>query len=408
MNRSGRVNHAVPVAVESPGLGEQFRLIAEISGDAVFSIDCASALPRYISPSVEQLLGYSPSDVHHHFTGERPTPALQILCAGLPERLARFAAGDRTRQRTVREFDVPHRNGHLVPVEVISTLVLDEAGAPHSLAGVVRDLSARRAREAEQKRFASMLNHEFRTPLSTIDGAVQRLEATNTAADEPTRQRFRKIAVAVDRLIGMLDDYLSPERMAAIGRDRQPTAIAPRDLLDEGATQAREAGRRVAVEIGELPAMLRCDPQGLRLAVKILLDNAILYSPPHTVIRLTGRMAAGGIALAVRDDGPGVAADDAGRIFDKFYRGSNATGLPGSGLGLYMARAVIEVHGGTLELNSPPQGGAEFRIWLPAQRAAGKKVAPAEPNSDNQSEKPGDAAARPVPVTNQNKNIANP
>jgi PAS domain S-box-containing protein len=385
MNRSARVSRTGPATGQD--LGEQFRVIAEISGDVAFSIDCASGLPRYISPSVEQLLGYAPSDFHNHLSGQRTVPALQALCAGLPGRLARFAAGDRTRARVMREFDLVHRDGQAVPVEVISTLLPGDDDGALALVGLVRDLSARRAREAEQKRFASMLNHEFRTPLSTIDGAIQRLEATNAGADEPTRQRYRKIAVAVDRLIGMLDEYLSPERMAAIGRQRQPTSIAPRQLLDEGAAQARACGRRVAVEAGELPASLRCDPEGLRLAFKVLLDNAVQYSPDDTVIALTGRIAAAGVELAVRNDGPGVADEDAARIFDKFYRGSNAAGLPGSGLGLYMARSVVEVHGGTLEHARPPQGGAEFRIWLPAQGAAGKKVAPAGPSSDNQTQK---------------------
>jgi PAS domain S-box-containing protein len=396
MNRSARVTRTGPATGQD--LGEQFRVIAEISGDVAFSIDCASSLPRYISPSVENMLGYAPSDFHDHFSGKRTTPALQALCAGLPGRLARLAKGDRTRERVVREFDVAHRDGQTVPVEVISTLLQGDDGGALALVGVVRDLSPRRAREAEQKRFASMLNHEFRTPLSTIDGAIQRLEATNTGADEPTRQRYRKIAVAVDRLIGMLDEYLSPERMAAIGRQRQPTAIAPRQLLDEGAAQARAAGRRVAVEAGELPASLRCDPEGLRLAFKILLDNAIQYSPADTVIALTGRMVADGVELAVRDDGPGVAEEDAPRIFDKFYRGRNAAGLPGSGLGLYMARSVVEIHGGTLEHAQSRQGGAEFRIWLPVQGAAGKKVAPAGPSSDNQTDKPGEAPGRRSPV----------
>jgi hypothetical protein len=87
----------------------------------------------------------------------------------------------------------------------------------------VRDLSARRERERQQKRFASMLSHEFRTPLSTIDGAVQRLEMTGAHHDEGTRKRYRKIQAAVDRMLAMLDEYLSPDRMASIGRTRQPT-----------------------------------------------------------------------------------------------------------------------------------------------------------------------------------------
>jgi PAS domain S-box-containing protein len=332
MNRSVHDNRA---GFGGQDMGEQFRVIAEIAGDIAFSVDCASGLPRYISAAVEQLLGYAPSDVEAHMRGQREIPALAALCAGLPERLRRFGLGDRTRLRLVREFEVRHADGHLVPVEVVSTLLLDAGGAALALVGVVRDLSAQRAREAEQKRFGSMLNHEFRTPLSTIDGAIQRLEATQRDADEPTRQRYRKIAVAV--------------------------------------------------EGDDLPTTMRCDPAGLRLAFKVLLDNAIQYSPADTAITLSGRCAAGGIELIVSDEGEGVSEEDGGRIFDKFYRGSNAAGLPGSGLGLYMARSIVEVHGGTLELLRRRQGGTQFRAWLPAQGAAGKNVASADASSDNQT-----------------------
>jgi len=87
---------------------------------------------------------------------------------------------------------------------------------------------------------------------------------------------------------------------------------------------------------------------------------------------LTGRRAAGGIELRVRDFGCGVPADEASRIFDKFYRGRNAAGLPGSGLGLYMARSIVDAHGGALNFLSPDGGGAEFCIWLPAQTGHGE------------------------------------
>ncbi len=83
-----------------------------------------------------------------------------------------------------------------------------------------------------------MLNHEFRTPLSTIDGAIQRLEATGAGADEATRARYRKIQGAVDRLIEMLDEYLSPDRMQAIGQKPKAHTVAPLTLLEEAAGNA--------------------------------------------------------------------------------------------------------------------------------------------------------------------------
>ena len=89
----------------------------------------------------------------------------------------------------------------------------------------------RQALAAQQKKFASMLSHEFRTPLATIDGAIQRLVSTSKDADEATRKRYVKIQTAVDRLLAMIADYLSPERMAAIGRERAADGIAPLALL---------------------------------------------------------------------------------------------------------------------------------------------------------------------------------
>ena len=365
-----------------PATADAFRTIAELGGDLAFIVQCANSQLIYISPNVNEMLGYGVSDVHDQFATNREGP-LAPLCAGLQERLRRFAAGDGSRLRVVREFDLLRPDGREVPVEVISTLLLDQAGRAQALAGIVRDLSARRAREREQKRFASMLNHEFRTPLSTIDGAIQRLEATNAGADEATRQRYRKIANATDRLIAMLDDYLSPERMAELGRQRQANTVAPRLLLEELVAQARVAGRPVQLQADELPALLRGEPAGLRLALKILLDNALRYTPAGSALAVLGRRAGNGVELALRDGGPGVPAADLPRIFDKGYRGSNVAGLPGSGLGLYMARSVVEVHGGTLDHVAAPEGGAEFRLWLPVQDAPGKGLASSGTSSDN-------------------------
>jgi PAS domain S-box-containing protein len=374
----------------APEQSERFRQIAEIGGDVAWIVECPAGTLSYVSPAIETLLGYSVAQFEAQFGQSiARLAALDDLCGGLRERLRRFAAGDQTRKKLVREFDQRHRDGHVVPVEVVSTFALDAGGVPTALVGVIRDISARREREddlqREQKRFASMLNHEFRTPLSTIDGAVQRLEATGSNADAPTRQRYRKIQSAVDRLIDMLDEYLSPERMAAIGRKRQPTSVSPLTLLDEGAQQARAAGRSASVAAGDLPAALRCEPAGLRLALKVLVENAVNYGPPHGAIALSGARADGGIELLVADEGLGVSADEQARIFDRGYRGSNAGAVPGSGLGLYMARSVVEVHGGTVSMRNGENGGAVFRIWLPAHAGGGKTVASDALSSDNNS-----------------------
>lgn len=364
---------------------DQFRHIAEVSGDVAWVIRCPSGTLSYLSPHAESMLGYSAEAISASMQDPaRGEPALAALCAGLADRLQRFADGDATRQKLLRQFDIAHPDGRTIPVEVHSTLLLDPHGVPASLVGIVRDISERRQREAEQKKFASMLNHEFRTPLSTIDGAVQRLEATGSHADEATRQRYRKIGAACDRLIEMLDQYLSPDRLQALGKKRPSTSASPKQLLDEAAALARQAGRQANVTVADLPHEIRCEPAGLKLALKVLIDNAVQYTPNSAVIVLSGQRADGGIELLALDNGPGLPPDELEHIFAKGYRGRNATGCgPGSGLGLYMARSVVEVHGGNLTARNHPDGGAEFRIWLPAQGGAGKRVASEGHSSDN-------------------------
>lgn len=376
---------AVPSAPASPEAGidsidVQFRTIAELAGDIALSIDLPDLGLRYLSPAFSALLGYDAAALQAAIAGSGPREALGAL--GL--HLAAGSEGEPGARR-VQEVEVRNADGHPVGLQVITT-VLRNADGSSSLVGLLRDLSAQRAHLAEQRRFASMLNHEFRTPLATIDGAIQRLEATSQGADDALRQRYRKIAVATDRLIAMLDEYLSPDRMAAIGKVRQPNTIAARALLEEGVKQLREAGREALVEADELTLGLRGEPEGLRLALKVLVDNALLFSPAGSKVALGARRSGNGIEFTVRDEGRGVPAQDAAHIFDKGYRGSNAAGLPGSGLGLYLARSIVDVHGGLLRLANT-RAGAEFKLWLPAMDISGQQqLASSSPNSDNRND----------------------
>jgi PAS domain S-box-containing protein len=356
----------------------RYRLLLEHSSEISWMADCASLQLTWLSPAAERQFGYT-------------LESAQTLAAGLLKdlqaRLARYADGDLSRRRLLRETELKHRDGRVVPVEIESTLILDAAGVPATVVGLVRDLSARRELAAQQKKFASMLSHEFRTPLSTIDGAVQRLEMTGAHHDEGTRKRYRKIQTAVDRMLVMLDEYLSPDRMASIGRERQPNEINPAALLEAAAEQARSRRGAVSARTDGLPPWMRCDPAGMRLCLEILIDNAIKYTEGNTPIELMGKIAMeGGVEFLVRDHGAGLPEGELARVFDKSFRGSNAAGVPGSGLGLYMARSIADVHGGTITARNVSESGTEFRIWLPVADYAGKSLAQRSSNSDNSSD----------------------
>ena len=345
----------------------RYRLLLDNSTEVSWMADCASRRLTWLSPAAERQFGYNLASAGAIAAG---------LLGDLAPRLARLASGDGNARHLVRETELAHADGRIVPVEIDSTLILDGAGTPATVVGVVRDLTARRELAEQQKKFASMLSHEFRTPLSTIDGAVQRLEMTGAHHDEGTRKRYRKIQTAVDRMLAMLDEYLSPERMASIGRARQPDEISPAALLESVAEQARGRRSRVDLRIEALPQWIRCDPAGIRLCLEMLVDNAIKYTDEHTPLELVGKVATeGGVEFLVRDGGAGLPEAELEQIFAKAYRGSNASGVAGSGLGLYMARAIADVHGGTVTARNVRESGAEFRIWLPVATVPGKSLA---------------------------------
>ena len=177
----------------------QFRTIAELGGDVAFAMALPARRLVYLSPAFGALSGFDREALQRALDGDGVSP-LAPLAAWLRE-----AAGGEPGARSGREFDLFDAEGRPLALEALATVLTDAS----TVVGLLRDLSARRAHQSEQKRFASMLNHEFRTPLATIDGAIQRLEATSNHADEPTRTRYRKIGAAVDRLIGMLEDRKS-------------------------------------------------------------------------------------------------------------------------------------------------------------------------------------------------------
>lgn len=314
---------------------EVFRRIAEIDGSVAFVLDWPALSVASLSAHADDLLGGVAPDWGR---------LLPVLDAPGPH---------------WHEVEWTCADGHVQALAVHAERCGDQ------VIGLIRDHTPQREMRLSQKRFASMLNHEFRTPLATIDGAVQRLEATGQQHDAPTRQRYQKIQAAVDRLTGMLDDYLSPDRLALTGHKPVDRKVSPASLIEEAAGLVRAAGRRVECSIGPLPAVLRSDPAGLRLALKILVENAIQYAPPPAVITLSGATVDSGLELLVIDNGFGIVAEDLPKIFDKGFRGSNAQGQNGKGMGLYMARSVLEVQGGSLKAQRLPEGGMCFRIWLP-------------------------------------------
>lgn len=229
-------------------------------------------------------------------------------------------------------------------------------------------LQAERLAQEEQKQFLITVSHELRTPLSVIDIVAQNLEIDEARTSETERRaRYDKILQATHRMASLLDNYLNENRFSLLrqGPQCRPTDMA--QLLTDAATAARVLadGHQLVVLAETLPTDFPCDPDLTRLALRNLADNAVKYTPAGTTVRLSGEHTHDGLVLTVEDEGDGLPEVIVERLFQPGQRGRDTRDKPGWGMGLPLARHMIESQGGTLTATSTPGRGCLFRIWLP-------------------------------------------
>jgi len=239
-----------------------------------------------------------------------------------------------------------------------------------SLADRAREAAVRAESEALRGTLLSSVSHDLRTPLAAITGAATTLR--DQEVDEPTRRELvEAICEEAERMERLVKNLLDMTRLASGAVSAQRDWIPVDELV--GAALSRTEGKlsrhRVRTEIPGSPALVSVDPILVEQLLVNLLENAARHTPPGTEVLVRAEGGPGGLVLEVADRGPGVAPGDEEKVFERFHRGGRATGQ-GAGLGLAIARAIAEVHGGTLRLTSRPGGGASFRLALPGAGAS--------------------------------------
>lgn len=235
---------------------------------------------------------------------------------------------------------------------------------------------------AERQTFLASVTHELRTPLTVIDTIAQNLELEAGNTEPETRQRYGQILEATARLSNLLTQYLDESQLAASRAVAGMSYCNPRHLLGAAieAAQPLARGHRFHIEAEGLPERFLCHADTLNLALMTLTDNAVKYTPPGSAIVLRGgrlgRRASDDIWIEVCDQGPGLDDEECRLIFQPYYRGESASKQPGQGLGLLLARRVIEQQGGSLTVISRPGEGCIFRIRLPGTTTPGRLGTP--------------------------------
>jgi signal transduction histidine kinase len=238
--------------------------------------------------------------------------------------------------------------------------------------------------------FLAMLGHELRNPLAAISSAVMVLEL-----DPPPERRAKvneTLARQVKHLTRIMDDLLDGARirqgkLSIHAEETQLTEIV-RTAVELSLPQIEEAGHQLTVDVLDQPTTLHVDLQRMAQVLSNLLSNAAKYTPAGGRITLSAKETDGGVSFTVRDTGIGIPPEKQPNIFDLFAQleESNKAGSSGLGLGLAIARALVELHGGSIGVASDGAGtGAEFRVWIPALVSGGAPVAQSIPAASSGS-----------------------
>jgi PAS domain S-box-containing protein len=281
------------------------------------------------------------------------------------------------------EGELRRRNGSVVSVGITYAPLIPRMGkflpggkAPQSYGYViatVRDITRYREADTLKDIFISVVSHELKTPVSIIKGYAETLlrpEARRNPA--LMEEMLTAITDEADRLTQLMDDLLDASQLQAGGLpfneaeevDLQEIA---RRVIDRYAHQT--SNHHLTMEFPEDFPIIQGDPQRLEQALDNLVANAIKYSPHGGEVRIQAEVKPAEVIIEVSDEGLGIPMDEQERIFERFYRveSPETRAVPGTGLGLYLTRAIIQAHGGRCWVQSTPNEGSTFYMVLPLE-----------------------------------------
>jgi len=357
---------------------KQFKLIAENISDIIFLHQVQPASFMYITPSVERLLGYLPRDFY-----EDPNFFLQLVDQkDIPEinRLFDYPSPEQEKHAVLRIF-----RKNLQPIWTeITTAPVYEGEKPIALAGVIRDITT--IKEAEEQMlmskkakevFLSYISHELKTPITSLLAYVMALKdntfETKEKKDEAIEVIYKKV-LTLERLIYDLfqlskleTGQFSFDFMVMDGQDLAEALIRENSLYlkDADITMVlnidKEALKGVSVII---------DEARIQQVFSNILANAVRFSEKGGTIKICFGLDSKkkNLEFSVTDYGPGIAPKDLPYIFDRFYRvdkGEESAREDTSGLGMIIAKEIVEAHNGTISVESRLQYGSTFTVRLP-------------------------------------------
>jgi signal transduction histidine kinase len=224
---------------------------------------------------------------------------------------------------------------------------------------------------AQQLTFVASVAHELRTPLAAMKAAIQAISLRSTNSGSDPAALTGLISRQIDLLAHMLSDLLDSARIESGQLELVTADHDARDIVLNSVALFRQLAplHQILVRIPETELTLVCDSSRMTQVINNLLSNAIKYSPQGGRIEARAREHAGGVTVEIADEGIGIPDDEQAAIFQPFRRSrGGAWAIPGVGIGLSVARRIVEAHGGTISVHSVVGVGSTFSTWLPQDR----------------------------------------
>jgi PAS domain S-box-containing protein len=339
----------------------RMRALVETAPDGIVTIRSDGTIES-VNAVLENLCGVPASDLIG-VDIERIIPSFL-----LDGRISDLASGQRSPFSAGRELYAVRQDGSHVPVEVSTSTV--SLGHEDVYTGIVRDITERKEVEERVKDFYSMVSHELRTPLASIRTALGLMESFSDELSDKTRPVVRIAAAEADRLMRLINDILDMRKVESGKLELALDAFDASDLVRkaiEGIDSLAHEAQVTVKNEANTALDVYCDGDRILQVLSNILANAIKYSPSPGKVIVACEKSGSSCKISVRDFGPGVAKNQAHKLFGRFeqLRAKDGKNRAGSGLGLAIAKAIVEQHGGEIGVELPDGGGSIFWFSLP-------------------------------------------
>jgi signal transduction histidine kinase len=267
------------------------------------------------------------------------------------------------------EGDIRREERPPLAVGITYSSLISPEGHLVNILATVRDITHFREAEEIKSTFISVISHELKTPVALIKGYVGTLRREDAVwKREVIQDSLAVIEEEADRLTELIENLLDASRLQAgalkIHASDVNLVVLVQHLAERFRTQTSQ--HEIVVDFSPGFPIVLADENRLTQVISNLISNAIKYSVKGGEIRISGQTRATQVIICISDQGPGIASEDIPHVFDRFYRSNNASRTTkGAGLGLYLARAVIEAHGGRIWVDPKPGEGARICFSLP-------------------------------------------